>query len=383
MTFSPFDLAVDRQLSELASSLPFLLLISPTNTPDCKPKFLADGDEPEFSYRQLPDLDRYTKTLDSIDPSTAEEPVLRHLFGLLHRELSLRIDMLNSRGSSAFLEGSIELFGRVQEPLRVTAERILGASLPGSPSDRTITGLELVARFQVELDSYGPMSSDFGAGVQLRDDIAGLVVENGRLMVGGDLVLTESHAEAVAHHEIGVHVLTHINGHAQPLQVLGSGLAHYDELQEALGLVAEYLAGGLRPSRLRVIAARVIAAAHLGEDESFSATFERLKDMGVSDGVAFTTTMRARRGGGITKDAIYLRGLMRLLDYLSAGNGIEPLFIGKMPLDDVPLINELHSRGLLIDPPLRPRVLSLPGAEERLDRLRLGISPIDLGGFHP
>ena len=383
MSFSQLDLTVDRQLSELASSLPFLLLVSPTNASACKPKFLADREEPDFLYRHLPDLDRYTRKLDSIDPSSADEPILCHLFGLLHRELSLRIDMLNSRGSPAFLEGSLELFGRVQEPLRVLAERILLANHPGSPSGPTISGPDLVSRLQAELDSYGPMSSAFGAGVQLRDDVAGLVVENGRLMVGGDLVLTEAHAEAVAHHEIGVHVLTHINGHAQPLKVLGTGLAHYDELQEALGLVAEYLAGGLRPSRLRVIAARVIAAAHIGEDETFAKTFERLKEMGVSDGVAFTTTMRARRGGGITKDAIYLRGLVRLLDYLSSGNPIEPLFLGKMPLDDVSLVTDLKNRGRLTDPPLRPRVLDLPQSRERLGRLQLGIGPLDLGGFHP
>lgn len=381
MSFSPLDLDIDRQLSELASSLPFLLLITPTNASECKSRFLADGQEPDFTYRRLPDLNRYETALGSIGVSAADEPVLRNLFGLLHRELSLRIDLLDSRGSAGFLEASIELYGRVGAPLRTLAEQILAASHPASASTSTITGVDLVARFQVELDAYGPMSSAFGAGVQLRDDIAGFVVENGRLMVGSDIVLTEAHAMAVTHHEIGVHVLTHINGHAQPLQVLGTGLAHYDELQEALGLLAEYLAGGLRPSRLRVIAARVIAAAYLAEDATFSASFERLKDLGVSDGVAFTTTMRARRGGGTTKDAIYLRGLVRLLEYLGSGNAIEPLFFGKIRLEDLPLVEDLYARGLLITPPLRPRFLNLEGASERLDRVRLGMTVLHLGGF--
>jgi hypothetical protein len=46
-------------------------------------------------------------------------------------------------------------------------------------------------------------------------------------------------------HEVGTHVLTHHNGLAQPLTQLASGLAGYEELQEGIAVLAEYLAGGL------------------------------------------------------------------------------------------------------------------------------------------
>ena len=42
-----------------------------------------------------------------------------------------------------------------------------------------------------------------------------------------------------------------------------------------------------------------------------------LVDAGVSADQAFTITMRVFRSGGLTKDAVYLRGLRELVDHLS------------------------------------------------------------------
>ena len=40
--------------------------------------------------------------------------------------------------------------------------------------------------------------------------------------------------------------------------------------------------------------------------------------------------MRIYRGGGLTKDAVYLRGLLQILRYLREGGELEPLFVGKV-----------------------------------------------------
>jgi hypothetical protein len=94
--------------------------------------------------------------------------------------------------------------------------------------------------------------------------------------------------------------------------------------------------------------------------------------------MAFTTTMRARRAGGLTKDIIYLRGLRELLDHIAGGGEVAILFLGKMALTHVPLIQELRARQVLRTPPLRPPCMDVPGAQDKLQWLRDGRSVLDL-----
>ena len=88
--------------------------------------------------------------------------------------------------------------------------------------------------------------------------------------------------------------------------------------------------------------------------------------------------MRTYRGGGLTKDAVYLRGLGQILDYLSSGGRLEPLFIGKIAVNHIPIVRELRWRGVLREPPLTPRYMNEPEALQRLQYLQGGVSVIDL-----
>ncbi|NIQ16470.1 MAG: DUF1704 domain-containing protein, partial [Candidatus Dadabacteria bacterium] len=65
--------------------------------------------------------------------------------------------------------------------------------------------------------------------------------------------------EALLQHEIGTHALTYFNGLSQPFKQLCIGLSGYEELQEGLAVLAEYLVGGLSKPRLRLLAGRVVA----------------------------------------------------------------------------------------------------------------------------
>jgi len=57
---------------------------------------------------------------------------------------------------------------------------------------------------------------------------------------------------------------------------------------------------------------------------------------------------------------------------------LDVLFVGKLALDHIPLIQDLLDREVLQPPWVRPRWLDVPGARERLDKLRAGASVIDL-----
>jgi hypothetical protein len=61
---------------------------------------------------------------------------------------------------------------------------------------------------------------------------------------------------------------------------------------------------------------------------------------------------RVFRGGGLTKDAIYLKGLKKLVDYIKEGGNFEILYTGKFNFKHIPLIEELLNRSVLKPPAL-------------------------------
>ena len=78
--------------------------------------------------------------------------------------------------------------------------------------------------------------------------------------------------------------------------------------------------------------------------------------------------MRVYRSGGMTKDAIYLRGLVELLEHLGDDGSLDRLWLGKFSLRDLPLIGDLEERGLLRPPRVLPRYLHDPQTHANLAR---------------
>jgi uncharacterized protein (TIGR02421 family) len=164
----------------------------------------------------------------------------------------------------------------------------------------------------------------------------------------------------------------------QPLRLLGAGLADFDETQEGLAVFAEYLAGGLTARRVRQLAARVIAVHQMIDGETFADVHAALVDCGVAQAEAFTITARVFRSGGLTKDAVYLRGLRNVITHVGSGGSLDGLWLGKMALTDLPHIEDLRNRGVLHDPLLQPRYLDDPAAQGRLAGITSSTTPIDL-----
>jgi hypothetical protein len=122
----------------------------------------------------------------------------------------------------------------------------------------------------------------------------------------------------------------------------------------------------------------VVAVHRRVSGAGFAQTFHDLRERGLTPKQAFRVTLRVYRSGGLTKDAVYLRGLHRLLRHLAEGHPLEPLLVGKLSLDYVPVVQELQWRGVLSPPLLRPRWLTAPTSSDRLDALRAGRSILDL-----
>ena len=59
--------------------------------------------------------------------------------------------------------------------------------------------------------------------------------------------------------------------------------------------------------------------------------------------------VRIFRGGGLTKDAVYLRGFREILAYLARGGHPTTLLAGKMAVGHAPIVKELLLRQVLRD----------------------------------
>jgi uncharacterized protein (TIGR02421 family) len=382
MSVDEVDLALDRRLSEISGMLPMLQLLTPINVTEQRRAFIEGSvTEPEFSYRELPDLATLGDELAEINPEEATDPVLIHMIRGMHRELERRIELLAARDTEHFLLAAIEKWGHVEQALLDLAEEILEEIPPGPPAERYVHAHELAGLANVELAHYRQHYPELSTLVHVSDLVAGVMVENGDLFIGTDAYVSSDRVEQLLHHEIGVHVLTYVNGSVQPIRMLSLGLDGYEETQEALGVLAEYLGGGLRPKRLRAFALRVMAAESVSSRASFAETYQRLTSRGAGRNRAFTTTMRAHRSGGMTKDALYLGGITRLLSFVEAGGDIESLLVGKVSLADAPFIGELLERNVLVEPPLRPRFLETEQASKQLARIADGAGVLDLVGI--
>ncbi|CAN5824129.1 hypothetical protein BH23ACT5_BH23ACT5_01100 [soil metagenome] len=373
------DLAIDRELSELSGLLPLLRYATPVNVIEARAAFFDGAEDPPFEYRPLPDLSEVSRRLAAVDVDCANDPVVAHMARDKKRELEIRLDLLGSRGTDDFFLASVEMFGHVEKPMLDLAKELLESTEPAE-STETISAEDFATAARTEIEFYRTSYPELDSAVYVDESTTGVVVENGDVYVGADTRLALDRVEQLIHHEVGVHVLTYANGSMQPLRMLEVGLAGYDENQEALGVLAEHLAGGLAVPRLRVLAYRVVAAHLRSGQATFAETVQHLADIGAGTRTAFTITMRAFRAGGMTKDAIYLRGLVRLCEHLAKGGELDRLFVGKITLEDEPLVAELMEREVLIEPVLTPRFLETNTARGRLEEIRSGKDVRDIGG---
>ncbi|MEO5662390.1 MAG: tyrosine/phenylalanine carboxypeptidase domain-containing protein [Nocardioides sp.] len=364
------DRAIDHELAQLSRSFRFLLDITPVDAEDVKGAFLQGAaPEPEFTYRVLetdPEVAR--AMLDDIDIASVHDPTLSHLLRAKHREMELQLDMLEARESDDFLQLSIELYGGVSPSLRRQAEGMLEKITETEPLEEHLDAEEFLRLAEAEIAHYRAADPDVEMHAEIRADVNGVMVAGDTLLIGPESRIQRPRAQALLHHEVGTHLVTQANGSHQPFKVLGVGLAGYDETQEGLAVLAEIACGGLTAFRLRQLASRVLTVHRRVHGATFAEAHEALIEDGFPRGSAFTTVMRIYRAGGMTKDAIYLRGLVELLGHLGGGGVLDLLWLGKFSLGDLPLIGDLQDRGVLRPARVLPRYLNDPTAAANLEK---------------
>ncbi|HZD53516.1 MAG TPA: tyrosine/phenylalanine carboxypeptidase domain-containing protein [Woeseiaceae bacterium] len=362
---------VDGEMARISRAFDWLQAVSPLATPALWDDFRAGGCRtgPQFRYPE-PDIDiaRTREGLLELPIREIEDPVLEALLAEKQHELDRHLELMELRDTGGFLQVSVDLFGIAAPDLYATAQHILDVVPPHAATiSDGVDVEEVLAAARKQFDYYRGCCGDFAAEVEVSEDItAGLMVSKEKLIVCSSVRIPRERLDALLHHEVGTHIVTFHNGSHQPLRQLQFGLAHYDELQEGLGVLAEYLAGNLSAPRLRTLAARVVAVRRLTDGAAFPDVFHELCSCGFPGRAAFTITMRVFRGGGLTKDVVYLRGLRDLIDYLREGYPFDRLFVGKFSLGELPAIERLHRNHQLVSPALLPSYLHNAQAQQRL-----------------
>ena len=375
-------LHADKKLDAIARSFDFLLSISPINTAEAKAQFLREGEErePDFRYRPLTiDPDLVKRGLYSIDLSLLEDMLLESLLCEKRREIDMQLTMLATRNTSGFRPASMLLYGTVTPDLLKEAQEILAVIEPRPSATKSHDAHAVAAAARQLVDHYRSVDPRFEARVEVRDDVAGMMVSNGRLMIASDSVVTRNRVDALLAHEVSVHLLTYFNGATQGLTIFRTGLAHYEGIQEGLGVFAEWAVGGLTPARLRLLAGRVVAVNAMIDGATFVEVYRLLRrDFGFTRDTAFGITARVFRSGGLAKDAIYLKGFLDVLERLATGASLDAFWLGKIAPEHVDAVDELLLRGLLHEPVFVPEVLARDEARIRIERLRGGAAFHDL-----
>ncbi|MFA0963200.1 flavohemoglobin expression-modulating QEGLA motif protein [Roseivirga sp. BDSF3-8] len=367
---------VDAQLAEINNTYDFLLAVTPVNTAEEWERFKQNNcsEPPVFRYRLLPaDPEKMKRDLYDISIDRIDDPTLAFLLHDKRAEMDKEISMLEERNTQQFLYNSFRLYGKPDAELVNLAKAILDELRTGDEEEEPDRVSPEAFRRQGEryIQALRNQDGAFGCDIRIRKDLDGIMVSRGCLMISDTFYSPAHRVAPLLEHEIGTHSVTYYNGKKQPLELFYVGLAGYDEWQEGLAVFSEYMAGGLTRARLRLLAARVIAANHLAEGADFIENYGMLQaEHGFGERTAFNITTRIHRGGGLTKDAIYLRGFQKLLHYMQHHDEMEHLYVGKLAEKHIPYIEELLYRSILKKPEVLPLFLHQNKLKEKLAEIR-------------
>jgi uncharacterized protein (TIGR02421 family) len=353
---------VDQALFKVGRNMETLLYINPVNIEQERKKFIARKGHynPEFRYRKL-NLDPFLikEQLYRLPVETINDATLQTLYRRAIDGMSTKVDLLSVIGSKECLYNALRYYG---EPDRMDIENarflLHAPTLPDDANDRQMLSDQEVTRMlQREIDHYR-----LDAPVKLSSNIvAGAMVDNAnfRVLIKKGHGMSLKAANALRHHEVGVHLLTSANARLQPLELFRLGLPGSTEAQEGLAILAEYLSGNLSIDRLKTLALRVMAVHYMLDGHTFSRTYDRLmEEFQQPEEQVFTTTLRVFRGGGFTKDYLYLRGVAKAYYFWKNNISLAPLLVGKTGFADYDRVQELLQREVLEPPRGTPRAFT-------------------------
>ncbi|HCZ9050294.1 TPA: flavohemoglobin expression-modulating QEGLA motif protein [Vibrio alginolyticus] len=353
-------LAIDENLTQLVADIDILSSVNPLNYAQERERFIKNkySQEPNFQY-SITNVDTHSakRRLYELPLENIQDTQLLRLYADVIQSYADKLDQVNTIGTQEFLYNSLRYYGEPSAKDIANAHFIL--HLPTEEEKEPQHDSRAIARFMQNF----AQRNGYECEIQVLDGmLANALVSGSRVKINHAAYITTDELEALAHHEMGVHLLTTLNGRQQPLKVLSLGCPANTNTQEGLAILCEYLSGHFSIKRLRTLALRVLAVESMIKDRDFRHTFMLLKEQyKASDLQAFTTTARVYRGGGLTKDYLYLRGFREVLNaYDKLGDDFSLLLCGKTELKYFELIRSLVSKEIFTQPKFISPALSTP-----------------------
>ena len=342
---------IDKNLDRLIKKIELLSYINPQNIEKEKQRFFSSKyvEEPVFRYPKIKfnsyKLQRlfFSQRLERIEDET-----IRNLYREIIYYYANMIQCIDSIGEKhKFYYNSLRVYGTPTEKDVQNAKFILHFENESLRKDQEKIHTAEAAKtyFEEFVKQY-----NFPLQVRYSTNIAAdAMVSNATqsLLLKRNIKFSENQLLTLANHEIGVHMVTTYNGLAQPLKVFSNGMPKNVETQEGLAVFSEYMCGALTLKRLKELAYRVMASDSLIKGYSFADTFDLIHGhYKLNRDDAWSICLRAHRGGGFTKDRLYLSGLRKIYKRYQKGESMDTLLTGKVSLQYENQIKHLQTLGL-------------------------------------
>lgn len=347
-------LEVDTKLHQLLKNFELLAYVNPINNSAEQKRYFKN------KFRVLPNF-KYTpirintfelkQELSNLPIQKISDVSIRHMYESVVNSYFDKIDLLSSLDSEKFLYNSLRYFGRPSKKDLQNAHYFMHLpSIASEPQRSPSLGTEpVIQTFKESLQFYG-----FDSKIELSSKvIAQVMVLNAKktILIRPDAKFSRTQINALAEHEIGVHMVTTMNSNQQKLKIFNLGLPVNTETQEGLAILSEYLSGNITMKRLKKLALRVIIVDMMCNGANFNDCFTYLVDNNYTDPQeAFTMVTRIFRGGGFTKDYLYLSGFVKILRFYENENSLRPLLVGKTSLPFYNTIEEMIEREMVEKP---------------------------------
>lgn len=329
---------IDNNLDRLVKNIELLSYLNPLNLEKEKQRFFSSKftENPIFKYPKIKfDPYKLHRLFFSQRLERIKDDQVRKLYQDIIYYYSNMIQCIETIGDrKRFLYNSLRVYGAPTEKDVQNAKFILHfANDPASvDNEKVFTPEEAKGYFENFVQQY-----DFPLNIKFSTSIAAdAMVSNSQqaLFIKRNTRFSKNQLLTLANHEIGVHLVTTFNGKSQPLKIFSNGFPRNVETQEGLAVFSEYMSGSLTLDRLKTMAYRVLASDSLIKGSNFSDTFDLIHGQYKLNRMdAFTITMRAHRGGGFTKDRLYLSGLSKIFKRHQRGESMDNLLMGKVTLE--------------------------------------------------
>lgn len=341
---------IDSNLNKLVQKIELLNYINPINIEQEKRNFFSSkyNVNPNFKYRRI-DFNAHLlqQELFSQDIDSIKDDEARAFYRDVIYDYSGLIQCIETIGKgSKFYYNSLKSFGTPTEKDVENAKFILHFKDEHDEELFPVFNAEEAAAYFEEFSKR----YDFNFKLKFSTKIsAAAMVQNNTqtLFLKKNHRFSTNQLKVLANHEIGVHMVTTYNGMAQSLKIFHNGFPMNLETQEGLAVFSEYMSGCLTLYRLKELSYRVLAADSLRKGFDFSDTFDLLHNQyKLNREEAYNTSLRAHRGGGFTKDYLYLTGLKKVYEHYQNNKDLDNLLTGKVSLEDLPLIAKWQKEGL-------------------------------------